>query len=215
MHDLINVSYEGERPTVSGRELHELLGVETKYNDWFPRMCKYGFKEGKDFNLLIFERVQNEGGRAVERTVTDHILSIPMAKELCMLQRSEMGKKCRQYFIAVEEAWNSPEKIMERAWQIAQQRAIEAERRIFALTEENEVLEIALNDSLRFYTVAKYNTTYKKGWDMQMCQSIGKRLTNFCRTRAIEIRSCETNDERFGRVNSYPLTAWEAFLGVS
>lgn len=130
-----------------------------------------------------------------------------------MLQRSEMGREFRQYFIAVEEAWNSPDKVMERALQIAHQRALEAERRIFALAEENESLEIALNTSLRFYTVAKYNRVFKKGWSLPQCQAIGRHLTAYCQARAIEVRRCETNDERFGTVNSYPITAWESFLG--
>ena len=129
-----------------------------------------------------------------------------------MLQRNDQGKKFRQYFISVEEAWNSPDKIMERALQIAHRRALEAERRIFALGEENEALEIALNTSLRYYTVAKYNKTFNKGWSLIQCQAVGKRLTAYCRARAIEVRACETNDERFGTVNSYPLTAWESFL---
>ena len=129
-----------------------------------------------------------------------------------MLQRNEQGKRFRQYFISVEEAWNSPDKIMERALQIAHRRALEAERRIFALGEENEALEIALNTSLRYYTVAKYNRTFNKGWSLTQCQAFGKRMTAYCRARAIEVRVCETNDERFGTVNSYPLTAWESFL---
>ena len=49
MNKLIPVRYEGEKPTVSGRDLHALLEIETRYNDWFPRMCEYGFQEGKDF----------------------------------------------------------------------------------------------------------------------------------------------------------------------
>lgn len=138
-----------------------------------------------------------------------------MAKEICMIQRNEIGKKFREHFIAIEEAWNSPEKIMERALQIAQQKAIEAERKIFALVEENETLEIALNSSLKFYTVAKYNRTFNMGWNLKQCQRIGKRLSAYCRSRAIEIRTCETNDERFGTVNSYPITAWEDFLEVT
>ena len=39
----------------------------------------------------------------------DHQLTIPMAKELCMIQRNERGKQARQYFLAVEAQWNSPE----------------------------------------------------------------------------------------------------------
>jgi len=208
MNDLIVVNYDSEIPTVSGRELYAALGVETRYNDWFQRMCEYGFCEGKSYYSFLSNRSDGLAGKPRN----DHALTIPMAKELCMLQRSEKGREFRQYFIRVEEAWNSPDKIMERALQIAQQRAIEAERRIFALTETNETLEIALNESLKFYTVAKYNSVFNMGWSLKMCQSIGKRLSAYCRARAIEIRDCETNDERFGRVNSYPITAWEGFL---
>ena len=129
-----------------------------------------------------------------------------------MLQRNDQGKKFRQYFISVEDAWNSPDKVMERALQIAHRRALEAERRIFALAEENETLEVALNTSLKFYTVAKYNKTFHMGWSLSQCQAIGKQLTAYCRARAIEVRSCETNDERFGAVHSYPCSAWESFL---
>ena len=49
MNDLISVTYDNDRPTISGRELHEKLGIGTRYNDWFPRMCEYGFIEGEDF----------------------------------------------------------------------------------------------------------------------------------------------------------------------
>ena len=205
MNEIIRIDYENENPTVSGRELHAVLGVATQYKDWFPRMCEYGFIEGRDFSSILSE---STGGRPS----TDHALSVPMAKELCMLQRNDQGKKIRQYFISVEDAWNSPDKVMERALQIAHRRALEAERRIFALAEENETLEVALNTSLKFYTVAKYNKTFHMGWSLSQCQAIGKQLTAYCRARAIEVRSCETNDERFGAVHSYPCSAWESFL---
>lgn len=110
LKSLIPVSYDNpERPTVSGRELHEFLEVNTPYRIWFPRMVEYGFTEGEDFNPVKIDRVQNEGGRKVTRTVDDHQLTIPMAKELCMIQRNERGKQARQYFLAVEAQWNSPE----------------------------------------------------------------------------------------------------------
>ena len=207
MNELIPVRYEGEEPTVSGRELHAALEIETRYNDWFPRMCEYGFLEGKDFCPILSK---SSGGRPG----MDHAITIQMAKELCMLQRTAKGKQCRAYFISCEEAWNSPDKIMERALQIAHRRALEAERRIFGLLEENETLEIALNESIRFFTVANYNGAFKKGWTLAHCQSIGKQLTAFCRARAIQIRKCETNDERFGAVNSYPISAWDDFMEV-
>ena len=106
--------------TVSGRELHELLEIKTAYKDWFPRMCEYGFSEGVDFNSLKIEQVQIEGEREVKRTLTDHLLNLDMAKEICMIQRSEKGKEARLYFLQVERDFNSPEKIMARALRIAE-----------------------------------------------------------------------------------------------
>lgn len=121
LNNLIPISYDNpERPTVSGRELHEFLQVGADYRHWFPRMCEYGFTEVEDFNPVKIDRVQNEGGRKVTRTVDDHQLTIPMAKELCMIQRNERGKQARQYFLAVEAQWNSPEAVMRRAVLIAQ-----------------------------------------------------------------------------------------------
>jgi phage anti-repressor protein len=204
-NELIHIKYESEYPTVNGRELHAFLEVETPYHKWFQRMCEYGFVENRDFWTFLSESI---GGRRA----TEHSISVSMAKELCMLQRSAKGKECREYFISCEEAWNSPEKIMERALQIAHKRAVEAERRIFGLLEKNETLEIALNESLKYYTVAKYNKAFGRSWNMSECQEIGKKLSGYCRGNAIEIRKCDTNDERFGSVNSYPLTAWNNFL---
>lgn len=112
MDELIRINFDSDRPTVSGRELHAALEVKTAYKDWFPRMCDYGFEEGTDFCSFLSE---STGGRPA----TDHQLTIAMAKELCMIQRSEAGRKFRQYFIKVEEAWNSPKAVMARALQFA------------------------------------------------------------------------------------------------
>lgn len=113
-NELIKIDYTtSDRPTVLGRDLHEMLEVETRYNDWFPRMCEYGFEEGKDFYSFLSKNP--EGGRPKQ----EHQLTIAMAKELCMLQRSEKGKQCRQYLIAIEEAWNTPEQLMARALRVA------------------------------------------------------------------------------------------------
>lgn len=142
MRELIPVSYDNpERPTVSGRELHDFLEIKTAYKDWFPRMCEYGFTEGEDFNPLRIERVQDEGGRMVSRTVDDHQLTIPMAKELCMIQRNERGKQARQYFLAVEAQWNSPEAVMRRAVLIADRKVKELQSVNRSLLAENNDLK--------------------------------------------------------------------------
>lgn len=139
MNELIKVNYENvDRPTVSGRELWEALEVETPYKKWFDRMAEYGFSEGVDFNLDKNVRVQIEGNRNVSREITDHQLTIPMAKELCMLQRTERGKFWRQYFIGVEEKWNSPEAIMARALQLSNVKMKQLETTVSDLQKQME-----------------------------------------------------------------------------
>ncbi len=118
----IAVKFDNDKPTVSGRELHAALMVDTRYIDWFKRMCEYGFMEGKDLNLLKFEKVQIEGNRQVMRNIIDHQLTIDMAKEICMIQRTEIGKRCREYFLNLERQWNSPNAVMARALQLADQK---------------------------------------------------------------------------------------------
>ena len=110
MNEIINIDSDNK---VSGRELHEFLEVGTAYKDWFPRMAEYGFVEGTDFCSKMSE---STGGRPA----LDHRMTIEMAKEICMLQRTDRGKQARQYFIQVENDWNSPDKIMARALVMSQ-----------------------------------------------------------------------------------------------
>lgn len=112
MKELITVNQDSKNLTVSGRDLHTALQIKTAYKDWFPRMCDYGFIEGRDFCSILSE---STGGRPL----TNHQLTIDMAKQLCMIQRTELGRKFREYFISVEEKWNSPDAVMARALQIA------------------------------------------------------------------------------------------------
>ncbi|MBQ3565477.1 MAG: antA/AntB antirepressor family protein, partial [Alphaproteobacteria bacterium] len=137
MNELITINYENDKPMVNGRELHAALGIETRYNDWFLRMCEYGFIEGRDFYSFLSKT--NTGGRPS----TDHQISINMAKQLCMIQRTEIGRKFREYFINIEEAWNSPSAIMERALKIAHKQALEDRKRIMQLEEDKENLQIS------------------------------------------------------------------------
>lgn len=123
MNELIKVTYDNDRPAVSARDLHDFLEVKTAYKDWFPRMCEYGFTEGEDFCSFLSE---STGGRPAQ----DAILTIDMAKELCMIQRNEKGKLARQYFIQIEKDWNSPEKVMARALQIAKDRIMRLETKV-------------------------------------------------------------------------------------
>ena len=125
-NELFNVNMETE--TVSARELHEKLKIETPFRKWFPRMCEYGFVDGIDYTLDKFVHPQNG------QETADYDVKFDMAKQICMIQRTEEGKKCRQYFIDLEKAWNTPEQIMARALKLA-------DRTINSLRIENEMMK--------------------------------------------------------------------------
>ena len=134
MNELIKITYDNDRPTVSARELHEFLEVDTRYNDWFLRMCEYGFSEGIDFYSFLSK---STGGRPAQ----DAQLTIDMAKEVCMLQRNDKGKQARQYFIQLEKDWNSPKKVMARALRIADERIKVLSAENAALTVDNTIMK--------------------------------------------------------------------------
>ena len=141
MNELISVNYDSERPTVLGRELHDMLEVKTPYAKWFSRMCEYGFTDGTDY-VTVDKKVLRADGAEMPQTQSDHQLTIPMAKEICMLQRTERGKECRQYFIKIEEQWNSPDAIMQRALQIANARVEKLRGENIALQAANSELTV-------------------------------------------------------------------------
>lgn len=96
MIELIKITEQNGQKVVSARDLHNYLEIDTPLSMWMPRMIEYGFDEGKDFITFLLE---STGGRPS----TDYALTLDMAKEISMLQRSEKGKTARQYFIACEK----------------------------------------------------------------------------------------------------------------
>ncbi|EJO5346412.1 phage antirepressor KilAC domain-containing protein [Clostridium botulinum] len=109
---------------VSGRVLHEFLKVQQDFSDWIKKQLEMiDAKEDKEYSLLKGETSCIGGRPAIE-----YVLKLDTAKEICMIagvaprtneETKKLSKQARQYFIAVEKAWNSPEMIMKRALEIA------------------------------------------------------------------------------------------------
>ena len=131
MNELLKVNYDNERITLSARELHEFLGVSTRYNDWIKRMVEYGFNENTDYQAITQKRVTAQGN---ETSFIDHEITLDMAKEIAMIQRSDKGKEVRQYFLELERRWNNPEAVMNRALEYSR-------KQVKALMEENKELK--------------------------------------------------------------------------
>lgn len=130
MNELLKVNYDNDRITLSARELHEFLGIGTQYTKWFDRMSEYGFYENVDYQAISQKRLTAQGN---ETTYIDHEITLDMAKEIAMIQRSDKGKEVRQYFLELERRWNSPEAVMNRALEYSR-------KQVKALMEEKQGL---------------------------------------------------------------------------
>lgn len=108
MNQIINVQNNNGELLVSARELHEKLQIGTRYNDWFNRMLDYGFEENIDYIAHTQKRVTAQKN---EISYVDHILKLDMAKEISMIQRNEIGKQIRKYFIECEKELLKPKKL--------------------------------------------------------------------------------------------------------
>lgn len=135
MDNLISVNYDADQPCVSARDLHQQLNIRTQYTKWFERMKEYGFTENEDFKAISHKRLTAQGN---ETTYIDHEISIDMAKQICMIQRSPEGKQIRQYFLDLEKAWNTPEQIFARALKMADRTIDKLKTEKAALIEDNE-----------------------------------------------------------------------------
>lgn len=131
MNELVKVNFDTQ--TMSARELHEQLHIGTRFNDWFPRMCEYGFEEGKEYYSKT-SKTSESGGRPS----VDYDISVDMAKQICMIQRTPEGKAVRQYLINLEKAWNTPEQVMARALKLADQTIDKLKADNTALSEANK-----------------------------------------------------------------------------
>lgn len=130
MNEILTVNNDTQ--TVSARELHEKLKINTRFNDWFPRMVEYGFSEGMDFYSKM-SKTENGG-----RPSKDFDISIDMAKQICMIQRTPEGKAVRQYLIDLEKAWNTPEQVMARALKFADKEIEKLKKSNAGLLEDNK-----------------------------------------------------------------------------
>lgn len=98
LEELINIVKQNGKEVVSARELHEQLGVKERFQQWFrKRVGKYEFIEGEDFRYVKHFTHRNQYGGELE--LQDYAITVTMAKELCMIQDNDIGKKVRRYFI--------------------------------------------------------------------------------------------------------------------
>lgn len=153
------VTNEQGQNCVSARELHEGLEVKSRFNDWIiKRVTKYGFEENQDFIAVTQKKVTAQGN---ESTYIDYIITVDMAKELCMVENNDLGKKFRKYFIECEKKLQevqqpkqmSDMEILARAVLISDKQIKELQAE---LSEKTEFID-EINDCYTFADVKRKN----------------------------------------------------------
>ncbi|MGV3071518.1 antA/AntB antirepressor family protein [Corynebacterium phoceense] len=139
MNELIPLTERDGTQAVLGRDLHAFLEVSTEYRHWFPRMVDYGFTEGQDYAVKN-DRVQDSLGR--EREATNHVISLDMAKEISMIQRTEKGKQARAYFIECERRVKSSTPAIPQTYAEALRAAADNAERAERAEAEARALEV-------------------------------------------------------------------------
>lgn len=142
MQQLIPLTDNDGIQAVMGRDLHAFLEVRRDYTNWFKQMVGYGFVDGQDFTLVKEETAGHPGSPNLANTRHNHIISLDMAKEIAMIQRTERGKQARQYVIEVEKrarqvAELTPEQLMAKA--LLQAESTMKELEVRATTEEESL----------------------------------------------------------------------------
>ena len=116
MEELVKIKVENDRQLVSARELYKGLGLKIRFSLWVSKNFE-SFEEGQDFTSVSTDTVVNNGAR---KPIQDYLLTIDMAKELCMMSKTKKGKEVRKYFIQVERKWNDPQEVVKRGYAILQ-----------------------------------------------------------------------------------------------
>lgn len=136
----------GEK-VVYGIELHKVLGVKTRYNDWSERrLIDVDAVKNEDYEILLKNEQNLKGGRPTK----NHIIKLDTAKEMAMLERNEKGKQVRRYFIEVEKKYKELKEELSKENQLILSivNSDNKENRVIALAEYKEVLTTPLLENI-------------------------------------------------------------------
>ena len=157
MNEIIKINYDDE--TVSARDLYDALKIKKRFSAWFISNSQ-GFIENEDYKGVYLQVHSNQYGGTKE--IQDYSISVEMAKHICLMSRTDEGRKCRQYLIDLEKAWNTPEQVMARALKLADRTICELKLKIEEQQPKVEYHDTVLNkDGLITTTVIAKDLGFK------------------------------------------------------
>ena len=194
---------------VSARELHEGLEVKRDFTTWIKgRITKYNFEENTDYIVFTKMGENPQGGRPQQ----DYIITVDMAKELCMVENNDLGRKFRKYFIACEKKLQevqqpkqmSDMEILSRAVLISQE---QIKQLTAELTEKTEFID-DINDCFTFTQISQLNRQLLK--DRKDIVLSTATLNKVAAELCIPINKIDNPIvySPYKRVNAYPRKVW-------
>ena len=188
MKELIKIqTNEVGENCVSARELHEGLGNKRQFTDWIKqRITRYSFEENIDYIKvsLVSQNCEIKTGRGGDTKSVDYIITVDMAKELCMVENNELGRKFRKYFIEAEK----------KLKEITKEVKHYEKKKIFN-DESPLLMEGRKSDTI--YNNFKNNTVRKEL--ERVIDKTGIKVTNIA--KAINISDSNMSDFRNNKIN--------------
>ena len=182
----IKTNENGEQ-LVSGRELHEFLEVGTEYKKWFSRMTEYGFVENTDFTRVT-QKCPTPGG---VQNITDHAMTLDMAKEISMIQRTEKGKQARLYFIDVENQYKAIQKRLPNTREAIQQLLLQGVEEVNQRVDDMEERLSNVEENAKLDT-GDYNVISKR---------VKKRVYEVARAYGLNVKQSKLLSPLFKDIN--------------
>ena len=91
---------------VNARDLHKQLDSGRQFTDWIENRIK-SYQLIKDVNYFTISRKYEIDGFTESKDILDYILTLDCAKQLAMVERTNIGVLARRYFIIIEKAFKN------------------------------------------------------------------------------------------------------------
>ncbi|MDT2574334.1 ORF6C domain-containing protein [Lactococcus petauri] len=105
MNQLINITQnENNDQVVSARELHKVLGVKTRFAEWWTQNSKL-LVEHEDFEGVVTTAPYNPKFPDKVQQLQDYAVTADNAKHLAMQSQTKKSREIRDYFIQVEKEY--------------------------------------------------------------------------------------------------------------
>ena len=215
--------------TVSARELHTFLEVQTRFNDWIAaRINEYEFIENQDFVSFTENSVKPKGGRPSQ----EYYITLDMAKELAMVERTDKGKLARKYFIECEKRLKQelPTSYLEALETLVQREKekLELTNQVDILTMDNQKVVSSrntirgqlggttkqLNQVKSLTGASKNEATINKVKSATSIKYNWRPLHQWCIDNDIVPKLVNLNDYDSSQVKLYPAQAWYDVYGL-